>query len=205
MKDIEGKGFKLMRVLVVMAIIAIATAMTTQKQWVVMGMYLVCAVLLSKKNPRAAIAGMVSLGALLVITVSGLGVIPWGPVFGFIALMCFMLVLIQNGNMGVALSIFVTFEAAVTAFAFYVAAQIGDYRAWTGVFVLTLIILGIFYAVHSEKKAWNGGFCPACRRKWRYFDTDSQGGRGYKCDTCLRVVWISWPVDRKIIVKCITY
>lgn len=48
--------------------------------------------------------------------------------------------------------------------------------------------------------SWNGGRC-ACGHHWRYFDTDSQGGRGYTCPgprgaSCHKTIWISYPVDR---------
>jgi hypothetical protein len=42
-----------------------------------------------------------------------------------------------------------------------------------------------------ERKEWNGGVCKENGQQWKYFDTDSQGGRGYKAgDYCC---WISWP------------
>ena len=54
-----------------------------------------------------------------------------------------------------------------------------------------------FYARSLEKRSWNNGFCK-CGGKWIYFDTDSQGGRGYKCDvpSCQYGVWISYNVDK---------
>lgn len=54
-----------------------------------------------------------------------------------------------------------------------------------------LIALG----VQLEMKAWNNGICKKCGGKWRQFDTDSQGGRGYKCDGG-HYEWISYPVDK---------
>ena len=42
-----------------------------------------------------------------------------------------------------------------------------------------------------EKKAWNNGTCQETGQKWKYFDTDSQGGRGYKSGEC--VIWVSYP------------
>lgn len=67
--------------------------------------------------------------------------------------------------------------------------------------ILLLILLiavpfGIIYARQSEKKDWNKGYCPKCGAKWRYFDIDSQGGRGYCCDKCRKYIWISYNVDR---------
>jgi hypothetical protein len=43
---------------------------------------------------------------------------------------------------------------------------------------------------------WNNGACRSSGREWRYFDTDSQGGRGY-ADGEGNTTWISWPfIDR---------
>ena len=47
-----------------------------------------------------------------------------------------------------------------------------------------------------EKKAFNNGYCKECGNKLRYFDTDSQGGRGYICDKCGHCVWVSYNVDK---------
>jgi hypothetical protein len=30
---------------------------------------------------------------------------------------------------------------------------------------------------------------------WKFFDNDSQGGRGYECEGCKRTIWISWFGD----------
>jgi len=47
-----------------------------------------------------------------------------------------------------------------------------------------------------EKRAFNGGVCPNCARDWRRYDMDSQGGRGYTCDSCNKGVWVSyWGID----------
>ena len=35
------------------------------------------------------------------------------------------------------------------------------------------------------------GICPHCNNKLRNFDTDSQGGRGYKCN-CGYYTWVSY-------------
>lgn len=43
----------------------------------------------------------------------------------------------------------------------------------------------------AERYSWNGGICRATGEPWIYFDTDSQGGRGYKSGE--HVTWISWP------------
>ena len=58
------------------------------------------------------------------------------------------------------------------------------------------LICLMFYARHREKVDYNGGKC-RCGTPWRYFDTDSQGGRGYTCDTCGKGTWVSyWGIDR---------
>lgn len=63
--------------------------------------------------------------------------------------------------------------------------------------VLLLIILIVAVIVWClavsvfERKVWNNGKCPKCGEHWEYFDTDSQGGRGYKCPKCDHVLWIS--------------
>ena len=55
--------------------------------------------------------------------------------------------------------------------------------------VVWLAAMPLFYL--NEKKKYNNGKCK-CGGNWRYFDTDSQGGEGYKCDKCKDVMWISW-------------
>jgi len=70
--------------------------------------------------------------------------------------------------------------------------------------IKALIILGMvllfgglmLWARSWEKARYNGGLCTGCGHPWRYFDTDSQGGRGYKCDGCRRGTWVSyWGID----------
>lgn len=68
--------------------------------------------------------------------------------------------------------------------------------------VSILIFVGIAYTIAHigiilERKSFNNGVCPKCGHKLRYFDTDSQGGRGYICDRCLYDAWVSYNcVDR---------
>ena len=73
-----------------------------------------------------------------------------------------------------------------------------------GLFALLLLgLLCTAIAIHLEKKEYNNGICPECYRKMRYFDSDSQGGRGYICTKCKRVVWVSWPgVDKDRYADC---
>ena len=57
-------------------------------------------------------------------------------------------------------------------------------------------VVGAAAAWAAEKREWNGGVDPASGEPWRYFDTDSQGGRGYEAGG--RHIWISWPgIDGK--------
>ena len=56
-----------------------------------------------------------------------------------------------------------------------------------------LIICGIIlYGIHIEKKDFNSGICPKCGKKLKWFDTDSQGGRGYCCHDCRYFIWVSY-------------
>lgn len=43
-----------------------------------------------------------------------------------------------------------------------------------------------------DRYVWNDGHCRTCGWEWVWFDTDSQGGRGYKCYG-QHHTWISWP------------
>ena len=71
-------------------------------------------------------------------------------------------------------------------------------RDLTAIGIIFLILLtGSLIGALWERHDWHGGRCPACGHPWRYFDTDSQGGRGYACDGCEKTIWISWPVDRQ--------
>lgn len=58
-----------------------------------------------------------------------------------------------------------------------------------------LIIIGSIMVRRSEIKHWNNGYCKECGLPWKQFDTDSQGGRMYRCDN-----WhycdISYKVDK---------
>lgn len=63
------------------------------------------------------------------------------------------------------------------------------------VVAITLIVLSapfLFLAIHLEKKSFNDGKCIKCGSRLRHFDTDSQGGRGYKCGKCSYHTWVSY-------------
>ena len=53
------------------------------------------------------------------------------------------------------------------------------------------ILLGCLYGGISERRAFNNGICKKLGLPWIYFDTDSQGGRGYKSGKY--TTWVSWP------------
>ena len=62
--------------------------------------------------------------------------------------------------------------------------------------VVVFLVFGMIYGRYSEKKDWNKGICPQCGKPWIRFDTDSQGGRMYRCEN-----WhycnISYNVDKR--------
>lgn len=62
--------------------------------------------------------------------------------------------------------------------------------------ILLVIVVGMTLTRNHEKKEYNNGICPKCGRNLRYFDSDSQGGRGYNCDKCNNFVWVSYNVDK---------
>jgi hypothetical protein len=53
-----------------------------------------------------------------------------------------------------------------------------------------IIIITILFYIH-QKFLWNGGICKDTGKPWELFDTDSQGGRGYKSEN--HWIWISYP------------
>lgn len=57
---------------------------------------------------------------------------------------------------------------------------------------IALVIMGII----TEKRDYNKGICKICGEELKFFDTDSQGGRGYICPNN-HTVWVSYPlIDR---------
>ena len=69
------------------------------------------------------------------------------------------------------------------------------------IFVMVLIVLLLFMpviAIRFERKWFNKGVCPDCGEPLHYFDTDSQGGRGYLCNKCNYHCWVSYNcVDKE--------
>ena len=67
----------------------------------------------------------------------------------------------------------------------------------TVLWALFALLSACLLASKIESWLWNGGHCRKCGHSWEYFDTDSQGGRGYWCKN-RHTVWVSWPgVDRR--------
>ncbi len=65
------------------------------------------------------------------------------------------------------------------------------------VIVSVLLFCGFPYAIYREYKKFNKGICPKCGKRFRLFDRDSQGGRGYCCDDCGDYIWVSYDcVDK---------
>ena len=69
--------------------------------------------------------------------------------------------------------------------------------------IITIIaIIGIGFLMVSlgiwlEKRDFNNGICPHCGNKLYFFDMDSQGGRGYKCEKCYYHTWVSYKTVDK--------
>lgn len=57
-------------------------------------------------------------------------------------------------------------------------------------FLLVLALGGYFL----DKHEWNNGVCRKNGLRWKRFDIDSQGGRGYVAGN--EYCWISWPADK---------
>lgn len=66
--------------------------------------------------------------------------------------------------------------------------------------MVTFVAVLVLLAIRREALDYNHGICPRCEsqgefiemRKLKKFDEDSQGGRGYKCDRCGYVTWVSY-------------
>ena len=54
--------------------------------------------------------------------------------------------------------------------------------------------IGLPCAIIREKREFNNGICPICGKKLKYFDNDSQGGRGYCCPSIKHkyYTWVSY-------------
>lgn len=69
-------------------------------------------------------------------------------------------------------------------------------------FMILALAIGPIVFKKQEKRDWNNGYC-SCGNKWRYFDTDSQGTEGYRCDKCGSIIWLSWihPRNKRVDYK----
>lgn len=56
----------------------------------------------------------------------------------------------------------------------------------------TLLVAATIFMRFFERREFNRGTCRKCGGRYRYFDTDSQGGDGYCCDKCGKVIWVNW-------------
>lgn len=63
---------------------------------------------------------------------------------------------------------------------------------------LTLItVIGTIGAICYEKRLFNKGICRKCGGRLNWFDCDSQFGRGYACQECDNIVWVSYRIVDK--------
>ncbi len=62
------------------------------------------------------------------------------------------------------------------------------------VFFIVVFCAMYYFGSFLEDKEWNKGFCQKCGDCWVYFDTNSQGGDGYRCanKTCNKMIWQSY-------------
>lgn len=68
---------------------------------------------------------------------------------------------------------------------------------WTSIFIVAVVAIVVIYCMSIicsvlERKRWNKGYCPRCGTKWKFFDYDSTGARGYTCDKCNNKLWLSY-------------
>ena len=69
-------------------------------------------------------------------------------------------------------------------------------------YVAMALVIGAWFAIgiigkYWERRDFNHGICPICGEKLKYFDSDSQGGRGYMCYNDYYSAWVSYDsVDR---------
>ena len=60
--------------------------------------------------------------------------------------------------------------------------------------ILTIIAIMTIIEIYIANKQFNKGICPKCGEKLKFFDMDSQGGRGYKCPKCKYITWVSYSL-----------
>lgn len=59
--------------------------------------------------------------------------------------------------------------------------------------LFVLMVIGGLWQRNNEIQDWNKGVCKKTGEKWKMFDLDSQGGRGYNSGD--HYIWISYRVD----------
>ena len=64
-----------------------------------------------------------------------------------------------------------------------------------GPVIILAIVCGMIWQRSNEIRWWNGGICKDTGEPWEYFDTTSQGCRGYKSGAVY--TWISYNVDKR--------
>jgi len=65
-----------------------------------------------------------------------------------------------------------------------------------GFIFIILIVSLVLFARSNEKKRFKNGICPECFTKLNLFGCDSGGARGYVCDNCHYIVWVSYSIDK---------
>lgn len=58
--------------------------------------------------------------------------------------------------------------------------------------IVCLFFCWVVYSIISDYKTFNKGICPKCGKRFRLFDIDSHGSRGYVCDDCAHYIWVSY-------------
>lgn len=65
-----------------------------------------------------------------------------------------------------------------------------------GCLFVVLLLAGMLWACHLERKEWNGGICRENGKRWELFDMDSHGHRGYRAGN--KYTWITYPgIDKE--------
>ena len=60
------------------------------------------------------------------------------------------------------------------------------------IILFTMLIIAYVFSYTKERRHFNKGQCLICDKRFSFFDTNSQGNRGYTCRTCGYTVWVSY-------------
>lgn len=71
---------------------------------------------------------------------------------------------------------------------------------WLIVFGIVCFIGSMISDRRKEKKQWNKGICPYCRKKWILYNVNSNGSRMYRCEKW-HYCSIKYNADKKKSVK----